>query len=82
MRTVFGMIKKNNSEDVQVAFEIFKTHPVIDVRVPAGEKMSTKGLTMGILRWKELLPIIAAAIEEFEKQLADPASDFAKEAGL
>jgi len=81
MRTVFGMIKKNNSENVVVALEIFKSHPVVDVRVPAGEKMSTKGLTMGILRWKELLPIIAAAIEAFEMQLADPESDFAKEIG-
>jgi hypothetical protein len=82
MRTVFGTIKKNNAEDVQVALEIYKKQPVIDVRVQAGEHMSKKGLSMGILRWKELVPIIAAAIEEFEKQLADPASDLAKEAGI
>lgn len=81
MRTVFGTIRKNNSEDVQVAFEIYKKQPIIDVRVPAGEKMSTKGLTMGVLRWKELLPILAGAIEEFERQLADPDSDFVKESG-
>jgi len=81
MRTVFGTIKKNNAENVLVAFEIYKKQPIIDVRVPVGEKMSTKGLTMGIQRWKELLPILAAGIEEFERQLADPESEVAQAVG-
>lgn len=81
MRTVFGTIKKNNAEDVQVAFEFYKGQPIIDVRVHAGEKMSKKGLTMGVLRWKELLPILADAVEEFERQLADPGSGMARADG-
>jgi hypothetical protein len=75
MRTVVGSIKKNAAEDVEVAIDYYKKQPVIDVRVPAGEKMTTKGLTMGVRRWKEILPIIADAIEQFEKQLTDSGVD-------
>jgi len=81
MRVVFGEVKKNNSDMLQVALEVYKRSPVIDVRVPAGERMTTKGLTCGVHVWKALLPVIASAIEEFEKQLANPSSEFAIEIG-
>lgn len=74
METIFGTIKKNGSENVQVTSNIYKKSPVIDVRVRVGDKLSRKGLTMGLSGWKEILPIIAAAVEELEKQLADPDS--------
>lgn len=80
MRIIIGTIKKNSAQDVQVALDKWKGHHVIDVRIPFAEgKMTTKGLTMGAARWKELLPMIAAAIEEFEKQLANPDSEYAKD---
>ena len=81
MRVVYGEVKKNNSDTLLIALEVYKGSPVIDVRVPAGERMTTKGLTCGVHVWKALLPVIASAIEEFEKKLADPLSDLAKEAG-
>lgn len=79
MRTVFATMSKNAGETLELAGEIFKKHAVLDVRVPTGGGFkTTKGLTMTVAKWRELLSILPAAIEEFERQLADPDSEFAK----
>ena len=79
-RHVVGEIQKNNSEKILVALEIYKGHPVLDVRVFAGGKTTRKGITAGISRWQELTPLLTAAIDYYSEQLADPESEYFKAA--
>ena len=80
MRRLHSTVKKGHSHTVELAFEDYKGHNLLDLRVIEGEYKTKRGICAGLTIWREILPLLAAAIEEADK-LADSSSDLAKEVG-